>query len=193
MTVSPTPTRSDATEEQSQTAMAVLNRVVDDLAMIVDRSFSITAPSVARIDRRVAGTGRIHISFKLRFEVEGVERHGALLVPLPDAISLACYLMMMPDEAVADRRSERELDQSTKDAILEVGNFVGGAVDAVLREAHGGDVRAKSAGCQGVRADVRPAFPYEEGTELTLASGTAQLHEFDAFEILLMLPDLDVD
>jgi len=193
MPASPTPTRSTASPEQTRTAMSVLDRVVDDLAMIVDRSFSVSGSKVERIDRRAAGSGRVHISFKLRFEVDGDERYGALLVPLPDAIALACYLMMMPDDAVADRRGDVELDQSTKDAILEVGNFVGGAVDAVLREVHGGDVRAKSAGCQGVRAGVRPAFPYVEGTELTLASGTARLHEFQPFEILLMLPDLEVE
>lgn len=193
MPASPTPTRSEASEELTTTAKAVLDRVIDDLAMIVDRSFTVADAEVHRIDCRAAGAGRIHISFKLRFDVDGEERHGAVLIPLPDAIALACYLMMMPDEAVADRRKDVELDQSTKDAILEVGNFVGGAVDAVLREAHGGDVRAKSAGCQGVRPDVRPAFPYEEGDELTLATGTAQLHDFDPFEIVLMLPDIDVD
>lgn len=191
MPASATPTQTPASDSQRAVALAILKRVVDDLAMIVDRRFSVADEKVHRIDRRTAGKRDVHISFMLRFEVEGEECFGTLLVPLADAISLACYLMMMPDDAVAERRFDTDLDGSTKDAILEVGNFVGGAADAVLREQHGAAVRAKSAGCQGVRADVRPAFPYEEGSELTLAIGTAQLHDFEPFDILLMLPDLD--
>lgn len=193
MPVSAPPTQSPANADQTDVSLAILGRVVDDLAMIVDRRFAVANEKVHRIDRRVAGKNDIHISFKLRFEVEGDERFGALLVPLADAISLACYLMMMPDDAVSERRFDTDLDQSTKDAILEVGNFVGGAADAVLRERYGASVRAKSAGCQGVRPNVRPAFSYEEGTDLTLARGKAQLHDFEAFEILLMLPDLEVE
>lgn len=190
MTTSAPPTKSPVTDEETDSTIPILERVVDDLAMIVDRSFSIAKTVVSRIDRRAAGQGRVHISFKLRFEVKGKEHFGALLVPLPDAIGLACYLMMMTDQGVAERRGDKVLDQSLKDGILEVGNFVGGAVDAIVRESHGGTVRVKSEGCQGVRAGVRPAFCYDDGEELLLVTANAQLHTFDPFEILLMLPVL---
>ena len=45
-----------------------------------------------------------------------------------------------------------------------------------------------SEGCQGVRADVRPAFPYEEGSELIVARVGACFDPFPPFELILMLP-----
>ncbi|QDU83014.1 hypothetical protein Pla163_01100 [Planctomycetes bacterium Pla163] len=191
MPTSATPNTSPATAAEAKLTIPILERVVDDLAMIVDRNFTISKAQVSRIDRRAAGKDCVHISFKLRFDVDGEDRFGALLVPLADAIGLASYLMMMTDQGVAEHRGDTELDQSMKDGILEVGNFVGGAVDAIVRESHGGSVRVKSHGCQGVRPNVRPAFPFNEGDPLLLVSATAQLHTFDPFEILLMLPELD--
>jgi len=185
-----TPTESPATAQESELALSILHRVADDLAMIVDRTLHLSNAKVQRIDRRAAGKGGVHISFKLRLERDGDVQHGALLLPLPDAIALANYLMMMPDDLVAEHRRQTDIDQGTKDAILEVGNFIGGAIDAVLRESHPGGLRAKSAGCQGVRANVRPAFPYVDGSPLVLVRATASLHEFEPFELLLMLPDM---
>jgi hypothetical protein len=132
----------------------------------------------------------VHISFKLRFDRAADTLYGALLVPLPDALALAGCLTMMPDEQVAAQRRSLELDAGTKDAIVELGNFVAGAVDAVMRESRANVARARAAGCQGVRADIRPAFPYTEGQELILVRATARLHDFDPFELLLMLPNV---
>ncbi|MEZ5979906.1 MAG: hypothetical protein R3F34_17075 [Planctomycetota bacterium] len=185
-----TPAESPATESETKTVQAVVHRVADDLAMIIDRPVTLRDVQVSRVSSRAAGSGRVHISFKLQLQRDGEERQGSLLIPLPDAIALSGYLMMMPDDAVLEHRGDDTLDRATKDAILEVGNFVGGAVDAALREQFDGAVRAKSIGCQGVRADVRPAFVYAEGEELLLARATARVHEFDAFELILMLPAL---
>lgn len=185
-----TPTESPANAHDTDIALSILHRIADDLAMIVDRTLHISNAKVMRVDRRVAGKSTVHISFKLRFEKDGEQRYGALLLPLADSIALANYLMMMPDDAVSDHRRQSAPDQGTKDAILEVANFIGGAVDAVLRESLPGGARAKSGGCQGVRANVRPAFPYEEGEELLLVRASASLHEFEKFELLLMLPDV---
>jgi hypothetical protein len=146
--------------------------------------------TVEKIDARVAGKGVVHIAFKLRFERAVDALYGALLVPLPDALALAGCLTMMPDDQVALQRKATELDAGMKDAIVELGNFVAGAVDAVMRESRANIARARSAGCQGVRADVRPAFPYTEGQELVLVRATARLHEFEPFELLLMLPNV---
>ena len=111
-------------------------------------------------------------------------------MPLADAVSVAAYLMMAPDEEVAEHRGTEDLDRSMKDAVLEVGNFVAGAADAVLHNWYPEGYSVRSAGCQGVRADVRPAFPYEEGTELIVGKCTSKVHDYDSFDLLLLLPVL---
>ncbi len=169
-----------------------LRRVVDDITTVIDRAFSLQAPVLARRSQRAVGEGSVHISFKLEFLVDGDGRYGALLMPLPEAISLACYLMMVPDEGVAEHRKQKDLDRSLKDAMLEIGNFIGGAVDAALRSIYPkGGVSARSRGCQGVRAGVRPAFPYREGDPLIHARAKAQVHNFREFELIAMFPSLD--
>lgn len=169
---------------------SALERIAADLAMIVDRQVSIDLVVVERVNERPAGEGRIHISFKLGFRTPSGERQGCLLVPLPDAVSLAAYLMMTPDEAVAAQRETQDLDRVTKDALLEIGNFVGGASDTAVRD-HCRDGHAvRSDGCQGVRAGVRPALRYEEGDELVVGRARARIHDFPEFELILVLPSL---
>ena len=168
----------------------MLERISADLGMIIDREFKISSATVERADKRAEGRSKIHISFKLCFKSKGESLHGCALMPLPDAISLAAYLMMVPDDAVKTHRSTTNLDRSTKDAMLEVGNFVGGATDAVVRSWFSDKISVRSQGCQGVRANVRPAFPRTEGEELILGRATARIHDFPEFEIILMLPVL---
>lgn len=168
----------------------ILERIASDLGMIFDREFKISGARSERKNERATGRSKIHISFKLRLKREDDVYHGCVLIPLPDAISLAAYLMMVPDDAVKSHRSTTTLDQSTKDAMLEVGNFISGATDAVVRTWIPEKLTVRSEGCQGVRANVRPAFPYEEGTELIVGRATAQIHSFPEFEIVLMLPIL---
>lgn len=168
----------------------VMRRIAEDVALVVDRSFSVSEIASSRETKRIAGKGKVHISFKLEVSQGGSSAHGCVLVPLPDAIALACYLMMVPDEAVGQRRSAKDLDRATKDAMVEVDNFVGGATDGALRGL-AQNVSARGAGCQGVRADVRPAFPYEEGQPLLVGRAKAQLHEFPPFELILMLPAIE--
>jgi hypothetical protein len=189
--MSTTVTESRASAFEARLANALLRRAIEDLTTVIDRPFSVQEPHVARVDRRAAGEGAVHISFKWEFLCDGKGRHGALLMPLPEAISLACYLMMVPDEGVAEHRKEKDLDRSLKDAMLEIGNFIGGAADAALRALYPkGSVSARSRGCQGVRAGVRPAFPYQEGDPLLLVRAKAQIHQFKEFELLAMVPVL---
>ena len=176
--------------DEKQLVEGILDRVASDLAMIIDRDLLIEGVAVERQDARPAGEGSIHISFKLCFDTPEGESHGCLLMPLADAVSVAAYLMMAPDEEVAEHRGIEDLDRSMKDAVLEVGNFVAGAADAVLHNWYPEGYSVRSAGCQGVRADVRPAFPYEEGTELIVGKCTSQVHEYDSFDLLLLLPVL---
>ena len=68
---------------------AVLARVAEAVGQHLDRAFAIQPPSVFLSKHKFAGERMIHIAFKLAIKAEGRAHHGAMLVPLPDAITLA--------------------------------------------------------------------------------------------------------
>lgn len=176
--------------DETELATSILARMATDLSMIVDREFVVEGTRVERRTQRPAGGALVHISFKLGFEVAGEARQGCLLVPLPDAIALAGFMMMLPDEAVAQERLRNDLDGPFKEALLEVGKFLAGACDSVLRQALPNESSTRSDGCQGVRADVRPALDYREGDTLVVARARARVHDFESCELILALPSI---
>lgn len=178
------------TTDEKRMAEETFQRLAGDLEMIADRSIQVQSVAVERAQQRAVGRGSVHISFKLGFQHEGRILHGALLVPLADAITLGCYLMMVPDDGVKSKRSLHTIDPALKDALMEVGNFVGGATDAALRGLGLDQIKVRSEGCQGVRANVRPAFAYSEGSDLIVGRAKLRIHTWPVFEALLMLPQL---
>jgi hypothetical protein len=177
-------------QEEPRIARHALERMIADLAVIVDRDVHLEEVHEERRRQRAVGYGQVHISFKLGIEVGDEVRQGCLLVPLPDAVSLAAYVMMLPDDVVAGERARTELDAPFKEALLEIGKFIAGACDSVLRRVLPDDCVTRSGGCQGVRAGVRPALCYVEGEELVVARARVRVHHFEPFEMILMLPAL---
>lgn len=176
--------------DDQELVQGLLGRVASDLGVILDRDIAIESVVSERRNARVAGAGCVHISFRLGIEIGGQSREGCLLVPLAEAVSLAGYMMMLTDEEVARERNRKDLDEPFKEALLEVGKFLAGACDTVLRRLVSEGASTRSRGCQGVRADVRPAFEYEEGDELIVARARARVHDFEPCELVLMLPAL---
>ena len=184
---------SEATASDLHLIEDIVSRISTNLSILVDRSIAIQSVESERANERVAGSSQVHISFKLRFtDPSGDSSSGCVLVPLPDALSLAAYLMMASDAEAEAQRSSGKVDQAAKDAILELGNFVSAAVDESMRIRSPG-TRVRSAGCQGVRADVRPAFEYEEGSELLVGRADMQIHDFPGFELIALLPGCCLD
>ncbi len=179
-----------ATSEDQQLVQAIFDRIGADLGMIIDRSVDVADCQAERVDCRVAGEGSIHISFRLGVRIDSINKQGCVLLPLAEAISVAGYLMMMSEDDVVQYRGRDTLDRSMKEAMLEVGNFIAGACDAVLRRSLPDGVSICSEGCQGVRADVRPALEYDEGEELTVGRARAAIDAFPEFDMILMLPEL---
>ncbi len=177
-----------ASLDEAELAASVLTRMATDLSMIMDREFVVEDARVERRTQRPVGGPLVHLSFKLGIEVAGESRQGCLLVPLPDAVALAAFLMMLPDGDVAQERQRTELDGPFKEALLEVGKFLAGACDSVLRQALSVESSTRSDGCQGVRANVRPALSYSEGHALMVARARARVHDFEPFELILTLP-----
>jgi hypothetical protein len=169
----------------------IFQRIAGDLSMIADRELKVQPAEVQRATARAAGAQCVHISFKLGFQHAGRILHGCLLMPLPDALALSGYLMMLPEESVQSRRGLSALDSATKDALVEIGNFVGGAADAALRSLDLPEIRVRSESCQGVKPGVRPAFAFEEGAQLRVGRAKAQLASGPPFELILMLPLLE--
>lgn len=178
----------DAVEEHL--LVGALERVAQDLGVITDHELSVVAVEGSKRDHRPAGEGGVHISFKLGFRGGEARGEGCLLLPLPEAAALADFLMMVPEEAVAAGRQRQTLDSSTKDAMLELGNFVAAAVAAAAEELGVPLGEVRSEGCQGVRAGVRPALDYEEGARLLVGRARMRLAAFPEFEALLLLPEL---
>ena len=178
------------TEREVELVQESFQRIAGDLAMITDRELGVLSVKAASAAKRAAGRDKIHISFRLGFRGPNETRHGCLLMPLADAVSVACYLMMVPDDGVKSKRSLQTLDSALKDAMLEVGNFIGGATDAALRALGFDHVKVGFEGCQGVKPDVRPAFPYNDGEPLLIGRARAKLHQYPDFEMMLMLPEL---
>lgn len=169
----------------------IFERISGDLSMLADREIAVKELVVEQHSARPAGEGRIHVSFRIGAEVGEELVHGTLLVPLPDAITLASFLMMLPDDTVRERRSLTSLDDSLKDAMLEIGNFVGGAVDAALRALETPVSRVRFEGCQGVRAGVRPALVYTEGAPLLVGRAKVTIGSYEPTTLILILPDGD--
>jgi hypothetical protein len=168
----------------------IFQRIAGDLSMIADRELRLQPAAVQRASARVAGQAGVQISFKLGFQHAGQLLHGCLLVPLPDAVALAGYLMMLPEEGVQSKRAQSTLDNVTKEALLEIGNFIGGAADAALRSLGLEQLRVRSESCQGVKSGARPAFAHAEGATLVVGRAQAQLGKWPASEWILQLPDL---
>lgn len=178
------------TSDETRMAEETFQRLAGDLEMIADRPIQVQSVAVERAQQRATGRGSVHISFKLGFQHDGRILHGTLLMPLSEAITLGCYLMMVPDDGVKSKRSLQSVDAGLKDALMEVGNFVGGATDAALRGLGLDQIKVRSEGCQGVRANVRPAFVYTEGTDLIVGRAKLRIHTWPVFEAVLMLPVL---
>jgi len=178
-----------STAEDEKLAREIGDQVAADLTMIIDRELAIESVSAERVESRVAGEVFIHLAFRIEFQVDAEKHFGCLLLPLPDAISIAGYLMVMSDEEVKSEREKTTLERSMKDAMLEVGNFVGGSSDAIIRKRTSkAKMSARSAGCQGVAPGAIPNFQHAPGAELILARLNARVGEFEPFEMILMLP-----
>ncbi len=169
----------------------LFQRIATDLELTVGQELSIAEVRTERCTARVAGRDRIHVSFRVAFQVGDEVLHGCVLLPLPEALTIASYLLMLSSEEVAAIRELSAPDGTMKEALLEIGNFVAGSIDAVVRKWFPKRHAANAEGCQGVRPNVRPAFPFREGSELVVGRARACLEPFGEFELIVMLPPLE--
>ncbi len=171
----------------------IFDRVASDLAMLSDRDFEVLGVDYEQRVDRPAGPGIIHVSFRFGIVgAGGAVEHGTMLLPLPESISLAAYLMMQPDSAVSELRQQTEVDHAIKEAMLEVGNFVAAAGEAALRAIGSNAQSVIFEGCQGVRADVRPALEYNEGAPLSVGRAQVKIAGAEPVEMVVIVPHTDI-
>ncbi len=177
----------ETTELETNCTEEIFQRMAGDLSMIADREIEVLDLETLVQTERPKGPGSVHISFRMSVKSEDQTHHGCLIVPFAEAITLAGSLMMLTDEMIETRRTEGGLDDPSKDAMLEVGNFIAGATEAAYR-ALDMPYHVSFEGCQGVRADVRPALIYEEGSALVVGKAKINMTGFGESQFCLMLP-----
>ncbi|MEM7310243.1 MAG: PilZ domain-containing protein [Planctomycetota bacterium] len=174
--------------EERDLAAAVLARVADTLTAGLGHDLTCETAAVQRVHSRAAGHGGIHLSFRLALELAGDQRHGCLLIPYAEAFAMASAWLGEPDQTLSESRALKAPSQMMKTALLDLCEVVASAVQEALGTSPNAGVSVLSAGCQGVRAGVRPAFPYRDGDELMLARASTSFAGGPPFELLLMLP-----
>lgn len=178
----------DATTQADRDfARAVVSQLLENVSAIVDKELALGDFQSSRRDHRSAGEGQVHISFRFKFTLDGQVSHGCLLLPLTQAVAAACAMLMMPAAQVSEICASGQLDTPIKDALLELGNMLASALGAPYQEPCE-KVAVQFAGCQGVRAGVRPALPYREGSPLLTIEAQSTLEPFGRFKFLLLLP-----
>ena len=181
------------TSREASLVEEALSRIVGDLSMVADRELTIGSAEVSMTDRRLVGDDVVHVSFRLGVVHGATRSQGALILPLPAALALAGYLLMMSDEAVEARMGWSAPDSVLKEAMREMNQFIRASVESAVGALGFEDVELHADGCQGVRANVRPALDYTDGDPLVTAWAEARLHDLAPFRMGLMLPPIDVD
>jgi hypothetical protein len=181
---------SDATSTlDAAFADALFTQLASDLSLFLDRPVSFGPPRIELAGHKPSGPGGVHVSFRFVVRTAEGAREGCALVPLPDAISMACYLTLLGEQSAHERRGDGQLDPILKDGMLELLQLLSSALDTALRREGPAAWRARAAGCQGVRADVAPAFALLEGASVWVARAHARVADHPEFEWTWMMAD----
>ena len=174
-------------------AEVALAQVARDIALLSGKEMRLDDVATDVGPRRPGSEG-VQISFRIAFDADGDKRQGCLMVPFADAVALAGYLMLKPGAEIAEMRERVELDDALKDAVLEIANLIGGAVDNALRWFLPSGAAITTDGCQGVRAGARPFLPRNgEDADYVVAEATATVDRFEPRRWVLLLPGAFAD
>jgi hypothetical protein len=166
----------------------VFGEISKDMGRMLEHGLAFRDVCCKRVDKRPVGRDQVHVAFRFSVEVPGMRRVGCFLMPLPDATVCASYLLAFNEEAVAQARGTEEPESTMKESMLLLGQILSTSVERVIKRRDSGVLHVKFDGCQGVRADVRPAFALGARDELIVGSAAAKIGSFGAFRPILMLP-----
>ncbi len=109
-------------------------------------------------------------------------------MPLPDAMAMASYLLMLGDRTVLRTRDLAEPDGTMKEALEALGRIWANSVCGGSRARFGPGLRVRFAGCQGVRDAIRPALAYPQGEPLVVGKARIRFARWECFRAILTLP-----
>lgn len=166
----------------------MFQRIAGDLSMLSDSTIEVSGVTVEdRTDRPATARG-VHISFRFGMVGPGGVEHGALLLPIAESISLGAHLMMAGPAQIEELQREGLVEGPIREAILEVGSFVTGALQAGIPGSGQSGWKFVFEGCQGVPAAVPPRLEYEEGAPLVVSRAALRVGQAEAAEAILILP-----
>lgn len=169
-----------------------LDQIAQDLAMFTSVEIALAEPlEIERTLERPRAEAGVHLSFKLSLEREQEsDQLGCVLVPLPEALALAGFLLLKTPEEVQELRKLTELDDPLRDAMLELDNLIAGALDNALRWFLPQGATLRAASCQGVREGARPHLPDSDPEQsYLLARSPVRIAESEPTTWALLLPD----
>jgi len=166
----------------------VFGEMSRDMGMLLEHPFSLRGVCSKRMQQRAVGQGGVHVSFRFSFVGEGLSKMGCFLLPLAEANTMAAYLLAMGEPRARQERGVQEPETSLKESMLLLGQMLSTSVARAYRGLGPQGLRVGFDGCQGVRADVRPAMRYAEGQPLIVGRAAAHVGDFEAFSPILMLP-----
>ncbi len=156
--------------------------------MLCDSEIRVNSITVEeRVDRPAARDG-VQISFRFAVVNGQSVEHGTLMIPLSESISLGGNMMMAGAAQIEELKGKGEVDGPLREAILEVGAFVAGALQSALEALGWTDPGVEFEGCQGVAAAVPPVLEYEEGAPLIVGRAALQLGSSAPAQMVLVLP-----
>jgi len=128
---------SDSTPvDLAQAGLAFARGLADDLSALIGQELRLKGPTVEYCEagQVVSDDDPVaHALLRTRSESEG---HVHLVMPRPEAATLASLLMGQSKERIEERRTRR-LDEETLDALGEIVNFACAALSRILHERHG--------------------------------------------------------
>lgn len=167
------------------------SRIADDLALFCGSALALEEVEAGIVEALPAVRGGVHLALKFGVEHGDRIRRGCLLVPLADAITLACLSIMLPREDIAEQRRRSDLDEPVREALIEVSTWVARSLGASLRAPEGLALRIESESCQGVREGARPAIAHQPDERWVELRALVRQAEWPAFEAILLVPDLE--
>lgn len=130
----------------------------------------------------------VQIVFRIGFSIKGRARMGVISIPLAEALALSGSLLMLPADAIQENRAKLAPDEGDKEAIMEAGNLIAGAFNAVLSKRINGNVEVKFFGCQGLDAGHQPYIVGFDAQPLAVRHHSASFVNFDSFRVALAIP-----
>jgi hypothetical protein len=166
----------------------MFRRIGGDLSMLCDREIQVDSVTFEEREDLPASQEGVYISFRFAFDNDGAEEHGTLLIPLAESISLGGNLMMAGAAQIAELQERGEVEGPLREAILEVGAFVAGALQSAVEVLGMIRVRVEFEGCQGVQPNVPPMLKYEEGAPLIVGRAALRMGADAPVQMVLVLP-----